>query len=287
MTQTVFITGISSGIGEEATRRLIAEGYTVIGTVRKIEDRDRLINQFSDKLHCLICDITDDNAVDMCIEQTGRILDGNKLYALINNAGIAVPGPMHMISDEKFYHQMDVNLFATRKITNKLIPHLENQTTEVWPRIIFISSVSGIFAAPFNGAYCVSKHALECLVDIYRRELRYLNIKVVSILPGPIKTRIWEKAQGQFDDYKKGAFAKIADRADKIIASTEQMALPVEQIGDLIYKIIKTAQPKNRYMIHKKAWLLKLLAYGLPSSIVDKMVWKNLDKSDSKTYRPA
>ena len=282
----IFISGISSGIGEDSTRLLLNQGYHVIGTVRKEADKLRLEERYGDQLSCLICDITDDHALDEVVKETKTIIGDDGLFALINNAGIAVPGPMHLVTDEDFDKQMDVNLIATRKLTNRLIPYMTDQRKGYNPRIIFISSVSGVFAAPFNGPYCVSKHALECMIDIYRRELKYLNIDVVSIQPGPIKTKIWSKVKGKFDVYKKGPFEQIAARADHIINSTEKLALPVERISNLVLQILERKKNKNRYMVHKNATMLKLVAYCLPSSVVDKMVWKNLEKTDSDTYRP-
>lgn len=285
MKKTVFITGVSTGIGRAFLEKLVMEGYHVIGTVRKEADKLELERQFGEKARILICDITDNAQFDQAVEQMAQYMEGEPLYALINNAGIAVPGPMHLITDAEFEKQMDVNLMATRRVTNLLIPSLR-QSGSIKPKIIFISSISGVFAAPFNGAYCVSKHALECLVDIYRRELRYLGIDVISIQPGPLKTEIWRKAKGSFDRFKVGAFASIAEKADKMIQHTEKSALDLKVMTDLIIKILGAPKKKNRYMVHRNALLLKLMVNVLPSSLLDKIIWSNLDKKDAKSYRP-
>jgi NAD(P)-dependent dehydrogenase (short-subunit alcohol dehydrogenase family) len=285
MKKTVFITGVSTGIGRAFLEKLVMEGYHVIGTVRKEADKLELERQFGEKARILICDITDNAQFDQAVEQMAQYMEGEPLYALINNAGIAVPGPMHLITDAEFEKQMDVNLMATRRVTNLLIPFLR-QSGSIKPKIIFISSISGVFAAPFNGAYCVSKHALECLVDIYRRELRYLGIDVISIQPGPLKTEIWRKAKGSFDRFKVGAFASIAEKADKMIQHTEKSALDLKVMTDLIIKILGAPKKKNRYMVHRNALLLKLMVNVLPSSLLDKIIWSNLDKKDAKSYRP-
>lgn len=285
MKKTVFITGVSTGIGRAFLEKLVMEGYHVIGTVRKEADKLELERQFGEKARILICDITDNAQFDQAVEQMAQYMEGEPLYALINNAGIAVPGPMHLITDTEFEKQMDVNLMATRRVTNLLIPSLR-QSGSIKPKIIFISSISGVFAAPFNGAYCVSKHALECLVDIYRRELRYLGIDVISIQPGPLKTEIWRKAKGSFDRFKVGAFASIAEKADKMIQHTEKSALDLKVMTDLIIKILGAPKKKNRYMVHRNALLLKLMVNVLPSSLLDKLIWSNLDKKDAKSYRP-
>jgi NAD(P)-dependent dehydrogenase (short-subunit alcohol dehydrogenase family) len=285
MTKNIIISGISSGIGKHLASRLSKQGYNVIGTVRNEADKERLLKEHP-ALHVLICDICKDDEVDACILELKSVLGDQGLFALINNAGIAIPGPMHMVPDEVFERQLNVNLIATRKLTNKILPFLTDKQQALEPRIIFMSSVSGVFAAPFNGSYCVSKHGLECMIDVYRRELKYLGIKVISVLPGPIKTRIWEKARGQFEAYKKGVYKSIAERADEIINATETTALPVERLGEVVEKILLINRPKNRYFIKKNLLLFKLVAYILPSSWVDKLVWKNLEKKDTKKYRP-
>jgi len=285
MKKTVFITGVSTGIGRAFLEKLVLEGYRIIGTVRKKADKSELESLFGDKAKILICDITDKAELDHAIDLTTEYLGGEPLHALINNAGIAVPGPMHLITDLEFEKQMEVNLIATRRVTNLLIPFLKHSGI-IKPKIIFISSISGVFAAPFNGAYCVSKHALECLVDIYRRELRYLGIDVISIQPGPLKTEIWRKAKGSFDRFKDGAFASIAEKADKMIQHTEKSALDLNVMTELIVKILSMPKKKNRYMVHRNAFLLKLMVNVLPSGLLDKLIWKNLDKEDAKSYRP-
>jgi len=287
MAEKVFITGISSGIGRATTEALINNGYHVIGTVRKESDRKELMSRYTANFNCLICDLADDQQINHCADEVKRLLRESHLYGIINNAGIAIPGPMHLVPDEDFFRQLNINVIATRKMTNKLISLTGKTDTGMNAKIVFISSISGILASPFNGPYCVSKHALECLVDIYRRELRYLDIDVVSILPGPIKTKIWQKASGKFEAYKKGPFREIAEKADKMIENTEKQALDVSYVTELIVKILSRAENKNRYIIHKKALMLRLLAYLAPSSMVDKLIWKNLDRTDAKSYRPA
>ena len=286
MSRIVVITGVSSGIGRDSVRKLLQEGYNIISTVRNETDRQEVLNSYPDNHKCIICDITKDEELDKFIAELDSQLDGRKIFALINNAGIAIPGPMHLLPDDKFFKQMDVNLIATRKITNRLIPKMASEDSSNRPKIIFISSVSGIIASAFNGAYCVSKHALECLIDVYRRELYFLGIDVVSIQPGPIKTRIWSKVMGSYDQYKGTEFHDIAQKADKIIQESERNALDVSRVSDCINSILRSNKPKLRYLIHKRPFMIRLIGHWLPASWLDKMMWKTLGNKDSKKYRP-
>ena len=282
----VFITGASSGIGYHSCKALLADNYEVIGTVRKQEDKHRLIDEFGPDFNCLVFDVTDRTAINNAMTELDGILQGRVIRYLINNAGIAVPGPLEFIEDDAFDKQMNVNLTSVRFLTNRLIKRMSKNNSEKQGRIIFISSVSGLFAAPFNGAYCISKHALECMIDIYRRELMIYDIDCISIQPGPIKTKIWSKTLGKFEPFKSTVYANIANKADKILEHSEKNALPVERVTDTIKKILNAKKPKTRYIVHTNAFGLKVLANWLPDRFVDRLIWKNLNKADSNTYRP-
>ncbi|NNE27585.1 MAG: SDR family NAD(P)-dependent oxidoreductase [Saprospiraceae bacterium] len=282
----VFITGVSSGIGYHTCKTLIKNDYSVVGSVRSEEDKARLLKEMGSDFHCLVFDVTDYKAIDKAMEELDQLLKGRSIRYLINNAGIAVPGPLEFIDDEDFQNQIQVNLIAVRYITNSILKRMPKNEIQNKAKIIFISSVSGIFAAPFNGAYCISKHALECMIDIYRRELMIYDIDCISIQPGPIKTRIWSKTMGKFEPFKQTVYANIANKADKILEHSEKHALPVERVTNRILKILNLKRPKTRYIVHTNSFGLKLLANWLPDRFVDRLIWNNLNKADSNTYRP-
>ncbi|MBT8229745.1 MAG: SDR family NAD(P)-dependent oxidoreductase [Bacteroidia bacterium] len=282
----ILITGVSSGIGLDAARHLCSLNYNVIGTVRKLDDKKKLEAQLPDRFHCILLDVTNKNQIAEGIKEVDRILGGKKLDCLVNNAGIVKPGPLELIRDEDFEHQMDVNVSGVRNMTNACLPFMYQNDDKRKSKIIFISSVSGLFAAPFNGAYCISKHALECMVDIYRRELMIYKIDCIAIQPGPVKSKIWEKTIGTFEPYLNSQYGHIAHKADRIIQSSEKNALPVEFISKKIQKVIESAKPRTRYMVHTNKIGVKLLSGWIPDRIVDKMIWKNLNKKGTTKYRP-
>ena len=168
----VLITGVSSGIGNDAVGLLIKNGYYIFGSVRKEEDFLRLTAQYPENFSCLKFDVTKPKEIKESLDFVTKKLGSNKLDGLINNAGLALGGPMELMDDEKFRYQMEVNLFAVRNITNIFLPLLKGDRENKirGGKIIMISSVSGIFNTPFNGAYCISKHAMESLAETYRRE---------------------------------------------------------------------------------------------------------------------
>jgi len=280
----IFITGVSSGIGYDALRTLTNKGFHVIGSVRKESDAARLYTEFGDLCTILIFDVTDAKTCKNQIESIYPLLEKDGLFCLINNAGIAIPGPLQHLDDEELLQQLDVNVHSVHRITNQLLPFLGADTKYKPGKIINISSVSGMFNSPFNGAYCISKHALESLTDVYRRELSMFGIQVCAIQPGPIKTEIWSKTLGTLDRFKGTNYGEILSSADKIIKNSEKSAFDVHIISASIVNIISANKPKTRYLVHRKPFLFKLLAFYLPDRMVDKMVAKTLAKKDN--YRP-
>jgi NAD(P)-dependent dehydrogenase (short-subunit alcohol dehydrogenase family) len=280
----VFITGVSSGIGYDAMKTLLDQGYRVTGTVRTETDAKRLRTAFQSNARILVMDVAQPDSCEQAMAEIIPDLEAEGLYSLINNAGIAVPGPLQYLPEEDFAYQMEVNVLAVRRITNRLLPYLGTTPGYSPGKIIMISSVSGLFNAPFNGAYCISKHALESMTDIYRRELSIFGIRVAAIEPGPVKTQIWKKNLGALDAYKDTPYAEILASADKMILNAEKSGFDVSVITSCILQILNTDKPRTRYLIHRKKTLFRVLSGWLPDEWVDKLIQKTLSKKDQ--YRP-
>jgi NAD(P)-dependent dehydrogenase (short-subunit alcohol dehydrogenase family) len=280
----IFITGISSGIGYHAAKTLAGKGFHIIGSVRNSKDAERIRQELGERVTVLIFDVTDIETTKKEIESVFPLLEKDGLSVLINNAGAAVPGPMQYLPEEDFLRQMDINVFAVRRITNLLLPYLGVSPSYKPGKIINISSVSGLFNAPYNGAYCISKHALESMTDIYRRELRMFGIQVSAIEPGPVKSNIWNKNKGALDRFLDTEYGSILSKADKIIENSEKSALDTSVISQVIEDIIRSDNPKTRYLIHRKKWLFKILSRYIPDKWADALIHKSMTKKDK--FRP-
>ncbi len=273
----VLITGVSSGIGYDATQFLIKNGYHVFGSVRKEVDKQRLNNDFLENFTCLQFDVTKKEEVRQSFLQVKEILGKNKLVGLVNNAGLALGGPIELMDDDKFRYQMEVNLFSVRMVTNIFLPLLKGDKKKKIKggKIIMISSISGIFNTPFNGAYCVSKHALESLAEIYRRELMMYDIDVVSIQPGPIESSIWKKNIDQYPEYNGTEYEKLLHKSNKIMKAAKRNALPASVISKLILKIL-TRKTKRHFIVNKN-WLPTVLFIKfMPARWVDRIFYKQM-----------
>lgn len=273
----IFITGISTGIGYDTTRHLLSIGYFVHGSVRKLEDKDRLLKEFPDNLAVYIFDVTDKDQINAAAAKLKGNLNGQSLLALINNAGYAEPGPQLFLPDDSFRKQMEVNLFGVRNVCNALLPFLgASLNFKGKPgRIINISSVSGIFNTPFMGSYCVSKHALESLSEVYRRELMLYNIDVVCINPGPVLSEIWDKNLGKLDPFLDTDYHVAIKKADEIIEMSKDEALPLSYVSKQIQKTIESKKPKLNQVLHKSKLGFNLLR-RLPRRWVDKIIYNRM-----------
>ena len=284
MEKNVVITGVSTGIGRATLDLLHSKGFNVFGSIRNQADADKLSKIYPNRFTPLQFDVQNHDEV---VKASKVIFDQcESLVGLINNAGIAVPGPLEHLSEKKFEKQLDINVKSVRRITNLFLPLLGAKSNPNKPpgRIINISSLSGLFNSPFNGAYCISKHALESMTDIYRRELKQFGIKVSAIEPGPIRTEIWKKNLNKMDEFEDSSYFKILQNANKIIKNSEQNALPVEKVSKLIAKCLIVDRPKTRYIVHKKKFVFRIMAYYFSDKLADWLVYKTL--SSENRHRP-
>ena len=284
MLKNIVITGVSSGIGRASLDLLHEKGYHIFGSVRNQADADKLSKIYPDRFTPLLFDVQNHDEVVRASKVVFKHCE--TLAGLINNAGIAIPGPLEHLSEQQFEKQLDVNVKSIRRITNLFLPLLGTKpgSAKQPGRIINISSVSGLYNSPFNGAYSISKHALESMTDIYRRELRRYGIKVIAIEPGPIKTEIWKKNLNKMDEFKDSDYYEVLQKADKIIENAERNALPVENVSRLVAKCLTVSRPKTRYIVHKNKFAFRLMAYYLPDKITDWLVHKTL--TSSNRHRP-
>ncbi|MFM2269204.1 MAG: hypothetical protein RL757_2645 [Bacteroidota bacterium] len=289
--KTIVITGVSTGIGFDAARFLIEKGWTVFGSVRNQADAQKTADILGGSFVPLIFDVTDNLAIENAASQVEKWLKQNNiphLDALLNNAGIAVNGPLQHLPIDDLAKQFDINVVGVIRVTQafsnllgakKGNPHVAT--------IINISSVSAFVTQPFLGPYSASKAALEKLSDALRREMKVVGTKVVLVEPGPIRTPIWTKARETANPYAGSDYEPYMKQVGEIVNATEASALPVVQVSELIYKILNTENPKARYMIAPKSWIIKMIT-RLPDSWVDglfKKQFAKLERGEGATMR--
>jgi len=275
----ILITGVSSGIGCDAVRHFVGQGYFVFGSVRKEADQQRLESDFPERFKCLLFDISDRAAIAIAAKQVEEVLDGQLLTCLFNNAGVGLSGPLQLIDDERFDHQLLVNVSGTRNVINAFLPMLgafKDRDPSLQPgKIINNSSISGVLNTPVNGSYCISKHAIESLGEVYRRELMMYGIDVVSIQSGPIQSQIWEKNIGKTSEFEDSDYQTMIRRTEEMMASAQKDAQPPSVFSELIEKIIDKRRPRLAYIIHQQPWMIRMLRW-LPRRWVDRLMYRKL-----------
>jgi NAD(P)-dependent dehydrogenase (short-subunit alcohol dehydrogenase family) len=277
--QSVVVTGVSTGIGWGIMKILIQHGFRVFGSVRKTQDAERLSKEFGDRFIPLFFDVTDEAAVQAAAQQVREQLNGETLFGLVNNAGIAVPGPLMYLSADDFRHQLEVNLVSVLIVTKAFVHLLgSDRSLRGKPgRIINISSVGGQFGGPFLGAYAASKHGLEGFSESLRRELMLYGIDVIIIGPGSVATPIWDKAEKEdLSLYADTEYADAARRLQKYMIEDGRKGYPPEKVGEVVLHALTTSKPRVRYAVIPGSSMRRIIQMLLPKRFVDKIIARNL-----------
>src|ERR1700709_1327390 len=276
--RSVVITGASTGIGWATAKLLLDRGFRVFGSVRKQADADRLKDEFGPNFTPLLFDVTDEAAVLAAAREVRAALNGETLFGLVNNAGIAVAGPVLELAADQFRRQMEVNVIGPVIATQAFGPLLGADPQLKGPkgRIVMISSVSGKSGNPLGSAYAASKHAIEGLSESLRRELMLFGIDVIIIAPGAVMTPIWSKSDDVDPSrYSNSPYLPALEQARKFVAHLAEIGLPPEKIAERIADALTSASPKVRYAITPDP-MRHLIMAVLPKRLVDRIIAKRL-----------
>ncbi|HEV7769967.1 MAG TPA: SDR family oxidoreductase [Solirubrobacterales bacterium] len=271
--RSVLVTGASTGIGRATALRLDAAGWRVFAGVRKQADADDLATAGSDRLLPLILDVTE---ADQVAAAAARIeAAGGALHGLVNNAGIAVPGPLETLPIDDFRRQVEVNLTAQVAVTKQMLPLIRRAPG----RIVFLSSIGGRIAFPFFGAYHAAKFGIEAVGDTLRRELRPWDISVSIVEPGSIDTRIWERGEDEgdaiearFSDAQRQLYGQALEDFRKVTKATAARGIPPEKVAATIEHALTSSRPRPRYLVGADARVQARLAQVIPTRLFDRIV---------------
>jgi hypothetical protein len=276
--RSVVVTGASTGIGWATAKFLIERGFHVFGSVRKQADADRLKSEFGTGFTALLFDVTDEAAVLAAARQVREALGDETLAGLVNNAGVAVAGPVFELSADEFRRQMDVNVIGPVIATQAFGPLLgaDPQLRGAKGRIVMISSVAGKNGNPLMAPYCTSKHAIEGLSESLRRELMLYGIDVVIVAPGAVKTPIWSKAeQVDLSAYQNSPYFPALNRLLAYMGKIAENGLPAERIAEVVHEAMTAARPRVRYQITPDP-MRHLMGATLPKRALDRIIGKRL-----------
>ncbi len=273
MTRAVLVTGASTGIGRACAEALAGQGFQVYAGVRKQSDADTLDQLGVAGLEPVTLDVT--KAAD--IEQVAAHVtgSGHELAAIVNNAGVVEAGPLECLPLDRLRWQLEVNVTGQVAVTQAFLPLLRRSQG----RIIFIGSSSGYMTAPFVGAYCASKHAIEAIADALRQELRPWGIHVANVQPGAIATPIWDKSTDTADamlagwtETEQALYGPVVDKMRGLVSRQSSNASPVSTVVQAVQHAITARRPRTRYRVGKDAGQQWVLSRFVPDRLRDWLV---------------
>ena len=270
---SVLITGCSTGIGFDTAITLSDMGYNVFATARKQSDVDKL-KTLGLQAHQL--DLMDETSIEQAfnwvIEQTG-----GELYALFNNGAYGQAGALEDLPSQALKEQFQTNVFGWHHLTTLVIPIMRKQG---FGRIIQNSSVLGLVAMPYRGAYNASKFAIEGYTDTLRLELTGSGIQVILIEPGPIETQFRANALAKTREYidvensaHKENYKIQIDRLRKEEGGNK-FTLPASAVTEKVIHALSSEKAKTRYYVTKPTYIMAFLKRILPFSWLDKILIK-------------
>ncbi len=273
MTNSVLITGTSSGLGLETALYLAQRGFEVYATMRDLSRRDALdaaAAQHNVQLQVLQLDVMDQASIQATvatvIEQSGGI------YGLINNAGINVSGYFEDLSEEEIRQVFEVNFFGTMAVTRAVLPHMRAARRG---RIVIMSSIGGKIASPGATAYCASKFALEGFGESLAQEMRPFGVYVSVLEPGSVKTELYgrnRRVAAQALDPQRPYYEWFQQLQGLMDQLARAPATSAEEVAKAVYHALTDKPPRWRYVVGRRPRLLITLRRYLPGELFER-IW--------------
>jgi NAD(P)-dependent dehydrogenase (short-subunit alcohol dehydrogenase family) len=275
----VLITGASTGIGEASALRLGRIGFRVFAGVRNEADAERLRRAASARLTPIRLDVTEGEEIAEA-SRTVASLAPNGLVGLVNNAGVALAGPLEFLPLDQLRRQLEVNVVGQLAVTQAFLPLLRRGRG----RVVFMGSISGRSCLPFLGPYQTSKFAVEALADTLRMELQPWGIQVSVIEPAAIATPIWEKSVAVNDEVRRSLPAEAETLYGRSMDAVRRGALalgrrgaPAGEVAGAVEHALTAPRPKTRYLVGRDARVRAALEL-LPDRLRDRILLRQLSR---------
>ena len=276
--RTILITGCSSGIGHACALGLKARGWRVFATARKPEDLRALKEQ---RLEALYLDYAEPESIETCVREVTERTRG-RLFALFNNGAYGQLGAVEDLTREVLRAQFEANVFGWHDLTRRVIPLMRANGAG---RIVQNSSVLGIVAMKWRGAYNASKFAIEGLTDTLRLELRGSGIHVSTIEPGPIWSKFVDSALRHFQeniDIEHSPYREVyRQRLKRLRGETRPnpFKLPPEAVLKKLVHALESPRPKPKYHVTLPTHLMAFLRRALPTRLLDAVLDRASDSN--------
>jgi NAD(P)-dependent dehydrogenase (short-subunit alcohol dehydrogenase family) len=272
----VIVTGASTGIGKAMVDTFAADGVRVFAAVRDLSSVDQ---------HPLVTPVRlDVTSAQEALDAAQLVADAmggeTKLRGIVNNAGIAVAGPLEFLDLDEFRRQLEVNVIGQLAVTQAFLPLLRQHGKG---RVVFTSSIGGRFAAPMVGAYAASKHALNGMAESLRRELKPWGIGVSVLAPATVSTPIWDKAIDDIDDIvaalpPRGVelYGPVIEPMRDISTGARHSGIPASKVAEAAHHAVFARRPKAEYLVGSEAKMIAAASNVLPYRTFDKAVLRQM-----------
>ncbi|MCH2165862.1 MAG: SDR family NAD(P)-dependent oxidoreductase [Marinovum sp.] len=274
MTQSILITGCSSGIGYDAAHGLRAAGWRVFASCRKAEDCERLIAEGFESPRI---DYSDEDSIKSGLAEV-LSATGGTLDALFNNGAFAVPGAVEDLPRDALRTIYEANVFGWHELITRVLPIMRAQG---YGRIVQNSSVLGFVALPWRGAYNSTKFAIEGLTDTLRVEMANTNIHIILIEPGPVTSQIRQNSIPQFERFVNWQASPRKEQYERQLLKRlyedngpDTFELPASAVTKKLLHALTSPRPKPRYFVTTPTYMMAFLRRVLPTRALDWVVRK-------------
>jgi NAD(P)-dependent dehydrogenase (short-subunit alcohol dehydrogenase family) len=275
MKRAFVVTGASTGIGRATALRLARAGHEVFAGVRRDADAESLRAEGLAGVRPVRLDVTDAASIRATAEEVTGAVQGRGLAGLVNNAGVTTGGPLEYVDLAELRRVLEVNTIGPVAVTQAFLPLVRAGRG----RIVFVTSIGGIFAAPIIGPYAASKHALEAIGDALRVELRPWGIGVSIVEPGAVATEIFAKSRTLADEIISGIGPEARERYEAAARAVvdrfngfERSAIPADRVAERIEHALLARRPRARYLVGADARVLAFLSRIVPTPWRDALV---------------
>jgi NAD(P)-dependent dehydrogenase (short-subunit alcohol dehydrogenase family) len=244
---TVLITGCSTGFGLEFVGAFARRGDAVVATVRNPDKADALSLAIknNDWRNVVIrqLDVNKPDSVQRAVDET--IQSEGRIDVLVNNAGIGAVAPLEMLDESVLREVFETNVFGAVAVTRAVLPHMRKQRSG---RIVFTNAIGGILNTPYLGAYCSSKHAVDCIAATWDIELRQFGIRVSSVMPSAFQTAFAGNMDANFADGTEYE-GPTREYYEGLKARIENGPTDLSPVANAVLDAATNPEPRQRYLI--------------------------------------
>ena len=263
------ITGAAGGLGSSAVSFLIRKGWRVFATDIKEPDIGQVDGDSN--YSYIPLDVTSEESIAKAFQLVSKQTD--RLDSIVHMAGILQVGPLVEVPEEYLSQTLEINLMGVYRVTKHFFPLLRQPQG----RIVILSSETGTqTAAPFNGPYAISKHALEAYADALRRELSLLGIRVIKIQPGPVRSEMTKSGEHKFKDAKEASvhFNKALSKGASYLPRVYRNACDPDLVAAAIVRALESSHPRIAYRVKqdKHRNLLELIPVRWADMLIEKVL---------------